>query len=477
MPFHLIAIGLMAILHGVTIIRVLLNGDLTPSGRIAWLLLTIFVPLIGIVAYFLLGEPWMARRLRRKAAQIQKRLAGPQAADARSRDSVPDRYRPVFAICEHIGDCATSTGNRARLAADSNSAIDDMVADFDRAERTIHIAFYIWLTDTNGLKVIEALKRAAARGVTCRVSVDALGSRGLTVSRHWAAMGEAGVKLCISLRPTWPLLFGSASRPDLRNHRKIVVIDNAIAYCGSQNCADPEFRVKPKFAPWVDIMLRYEGPVVGQNQRIFAGSWIIEYGEDLSELFDQAAGGSASPGFPAIAFGTGPLSPRGAMSDVFVALLGSAEREAVISTPYFVPDPPLLAAILSCARRGVETILVLPARNDSRAIAAISSAYYAQLLAAGVRLYAYRGGLLHAKTLVVDGDIALVGSSNMDFRSLYLNFENNVLLHSPEIAAAVRQRQGTYIQGAREISRAEVEARPALRVAFDNLATIVGPVF
>lgn len=479
MPLHLIAVALWAVLHGVAVIRVLLNGDITPSGRIAWLMLIIIAPFVGVAAYFMFGEPWMARRFRRAADLIERQLANVDLTEDETagRKSVPERFRPAFAACEHLSGCATASGNSARLSMDSNAAIDDMVADFDAARDTIHISFYIWLTDTNGLKVVEALKRAAARGVICRVGVDALGSRALIASDYWRAMKDAGIRLIISLKPSLPLLVGSANRPDLRNHRKIVVVDNAITYCGSQNCADPEFRIKPKFAPWVDIFIRYEGPVVRQNQRVFASTWLVEYGEDLSELLDDAPEAADAPGFPAIAFGTGPLSPRGAMSDVFVAVLGSALHEAVISTPYFVPDPSLLASILSCARRGVKTTLILPARNDSRAIASISSAYFEQLLAAGVELHLFQGGLLHAKTLVVDKSLALVGSANMDFRSLYLNFENNILFYAPDMAAQVRARQDSYLARSIRVSRAEVEARPSIRVAYDNLLTTIGPVF
>lgn len=479
MPLHVIAVTAWAILLLVAFVRVLLNGDITPSGRIAWLLLIIVAPFVGVGAYLMFGEPWMARRFRRAADRTEKQLASAALAEGEptDRDAVPERFRPAFAACGHLSGCPTAGGNTGRLTADSNAAIDDMVADFDRATDTIHISFYIWLADNNGLKVVDALRRAAARGVICRVGVDALGSRGLIGSDHWRAMAASGIRLCIFLKPKLPFLIGLSSRPDLRNHRKIVVIDNAITYCGSQNCADPEFRIKPRFAPWVDILIRYEGPVVQQNQQVFASTWLVEYGEDLSVLLEGASDAPNMPGFPAIAFGTGPLSPRGAMSDVFTAVLGSAIDEAVISTPYFVPDPSLLAAIVSCARRGVKTTLILPARNDSRAIASISSAYFAQLLDAGVRLYAFHGGLLHAKTLVVDRSLALVGSANMDFRSLYLNFENNILFYSPELAVAVRERQDAYLAKATPISRAAVEARPAIRVAYDNLVTIIGPVF
>lgn len=476
MSYHFIWLALLLALHLAAVCRVLLNSEINADARTSWLLLIMFLPVVGIALYLFLGEPWIARGFRRRAQQMAT-VRERHHADASGLANLPERYRPAFSTCEHIAAYPVMDGNRATLAADSDSAIDAMAADFDAARETIDVSFYIWLTDRNGLKIVEALKRAAARGVVCRIIVDAFGSRDLIRSPHWAAMEASGAKLCVSLRPSVGLSWRSISRPDLRNHRKIVVIDSRITYCGSQNCADPQFLVKAKFAPWVDIMLRLTGPVVRQNQSLFAEDWQIEQGEDIRSIPDEPLSPPASGGFPAIAFGTGPMSPKGSMSDVFVALLGSADREVVISTPYFAPDLPLLAAILSCARRGVATTLFLPARNDSAVIAAISRAHYARLIAAGVTLREYHGGLLHAKTLVVDRSVALVGSANMDYRSLYLNFENNVLLYSQEVSSLIHERQMAYLKSSTTVSAQAVRSRSSVRVAFDNLLGLLAPIY
>ncbi|MGH8117500.1 MAG: phospholipase D-like domain-containing protein, partial [Rhodanobacteraceae bacterium] len=429
-------------------------------------------------AYLLFGEPWVARRFRRRARLVVADLALEDHAGGSSiPDAVPERFRPAFRACEALSRCPTTLDNLARVAANSNAAIDAMVRDFDEARETIHVSFYIWLADRNGVKVVEALERAATRGVTCRVLADGVGSRGLIRSRHWPAMGHVGVKLCTSMKLSLGLALVLGSRVDLRNHRKIVVVDNRITWCGSQNCADPEFLVKAKYAPWVDIMLRFEGPVAVQNQRLFASDWMVEARENLSAMFADAAPESASNGFPAVAFGTGPMSAKGAMSDVFASLLYGAEREIVISTPYFVPDPPLLAALTGCARRGVATRLILPARNDSWAVAAISKANYPPLVESGVELFEFGAGLLHAKTVVADRGVALVGSANMDRRSLDLNFENNILLCSPDVSSAIRTRQDAWLAESRPVPGQSVLKRPLLRQIGENIATMFGPVF
>ena len=477
---HLVAVAAFAVGHVLVILRALLVDGRDPMSRAAWVLALLLLPGLGVVLYLLVGEPRLARRLRHRSVVAVDLLAGEARAGCQgaavAHDTIPERFRPAFRLCEALSLCPTVDGNVARLAADSNAAIAAMVEAIDAAEATVHLSFYIWLADTNGLKVVEAVSRAARRGVTCRVMADGIGSRPLVRSHHWRAMREAGVRLRSALPIARGPLALLGSRVDLRNHRKIVVIDNRVTFCGSQNCADPEFRIKAKFAPWVDIMMSFEGPVVLENQLLFASDWMAETGDDLTAVLAGASVVAAPGGFPAIAFGTGPNSPRGAMSDVFIALLAGAEREVVISTPYFVPDAPLLAALVSCARRGVETMLILPARNDSWAVGAISRAHYPELLGAGVRVFEFHGGLLHAKTLVSDRAAALVGSANMDRRSIDLNFENNILLSSASVAGEIRERQEQYLRDATETLPESVRRRSIRRCLWENTLTMFSPV-
>ncbi len=388
---------------------------------------------------------------------------------------IPERYLHLFRLGSSVNGYDPVAGNRAELLPDSNTSIDSLVADIDAAKDHAHILFYIWLSDNNGIKVVEALKRAAARKVTCRVIADDLGSRRLIASPYWKSMRDAGVRVATALpmgrlfpRPLW-------HRIDLRNHRKVVVIDNWITYCGSQNCADPEFRIKAKFAPWVDAMMRFEGPIARQNQHLFASDWAAQTNEDLSHLLRQPLP-SGHIGFPAQVIGTGPTLRYSAMPEIFEILMHTARRELFITTPYYVPDEAMQTALCSCAHRGVHTTIILPARNDSFIVAAASRSYYRDLLAAGVRVFEYQKGLLHTKSLTLDEEITLIGSANMDRRSFELNYENNILYYDRNLTAKVCERQHEYLDQSREVTVEKVQQWPLRRQLWNNAIAMLGPV-
>lgn len=471
--------ALFYLAHVGVALRSILRPHREPASRVAWIVVIMAIPFVGIAAYILLGETNIGRRRIVRIQQILARLPAHQPArDATTGDSrpqIPDRYAPLFRVGRSVNGFEPVGGNSARLMADSNAAIDALVADIDAAREHVHVLFYIWLPDNNGLNVAGALQRASARGVACRALVDALGSRPLVASAHWQDMQTAGVRVATSLPIGNPLLRPLRGRIDLRNHRKISVIDNSITYCGSQNCADPEFRVKAKFAPWVDAVVRFEGPVARQNQRLFIEDWMAQVDEDLTDLLREPVP-ACEAGITAQVIGTGPTVRNSAMPEVFESLMYAARRELVITTPYYVPDESMQAALCTAARRGVDATIIFPARNDSRFVGAASRSYYADLLSAGVHIYEYEGGLLHAKSLTVDREIALIGSANMDRRSFELNYENNILVYASSLTSDIRERQAEYLAGSQQLTAEIVDAWPLHRRVWNNVAAMLGPV-
>jgi cardiolipin synthase len=255
-----------------------------------------------------------------------------------------------------------------------------------------------------------------------------------------------------------------------------LVVDNRIAWCGSQNVADPEFRIKPHYAPWVDIMSRWEGPVAQHNQYLFASDWMAEGGDDIRQLLTEKQDGKMKGSLLAQVIGTGPTASFDAMPSTFSELIHAAREELVITTPYFVPDEQLLFALTTAARRGVKTVMAVPKRCDSRVVAGTSRSYYEDLLKAGVELYEYRRGLLHAKTMIVDGRIGLIGSANLDRRSFELNFENNILFADAAFAQVVRKRQDEYIADSDPFTREDLARFGFLQRIWQNLLATMSPV-
>jgi cardiolipin synthase len=444
----------------------------------AWIVVVLSLPFVGIAAYLLFGEVSIGRkriaRMTQVVAHMETTVSG-KPGHPPYVEQGPEEYQQLFRVGHSITGLSPTSGNSATLMEDSNSAIDSMVADIDTATGHVHLLFYIWLPDNNGRKIAAALTRAAARGVTVRAMADGLGSRLLIKSQHWRDMRDGGVRLAVALPIGNPLLRPFAGRIDLRNHRKILVIDGGITYCGSQNCADPEFLIKAAYAPWVDVMMRFEGPIALQNQYLFASDWMSHVNEDITELLKQPVAGAAD-GFIAQVIGTGPTVRFSAMPEMFESVMNAAREELLISTPYFVPSESMMETLCATAYRGVKTTIIFPAKNDSWIVGAASRSYYGALLEAGVEIYEYVGGLLHAKTLTVDGEIALVGSANMDRRSFDLNYENNILLIDRRATADLYQRQQLYLASARPVAIEDIARLSMPHRLWINTVAMLGPV-
>ncbi|MCV6823000.1 MULTISPECIES: cardiolipin synthase [Halocynthiibacter] len=462
-----------------TAARVMTRPNRAPASRIAWLAIIFSIPGLGVIGYLLLGETSIGKtRVERKAklnAELRQIADVPDYEGSASGIEMPARFRSIFNLGQSISGMPAVGGNAAELLADSETAIDAMIKDIDNAKEHVHLVFYIWLTDESGTKMVDALVRAAQRGVTVRAMADDLGSRDLIKSELWKVMERAGVNLAVALKIGNPLLRMFDGRLDLRNHRKVLVIDNEVTYCGSQNCADAAFSPKPKFAPWVDAVMRFTGPVVLQNQMVFVSDWMTYTDDDILDVVRLEIP-HTNEGFPAQVIATGPTVRFGAMSDMFAALMHAATDELIITTPYYAPNEAMQSALRSAANRGVKTTIVFPARNDNFSVAATCHSYYQELLTSGVRIMEYPLGLLHTKSLTIDGQVTLIGSANMDQRSFDLNYENNIVFYDPEATSQLRDRQLEYIADSNEVLLSNVESWPWRRRLWNNVMAVISPV-
>jgi cardiolipin synthase len=454
---------------------VLLRPHRLQESSLAWIVIIVLLPFVGGIAFLLFGQVWIpGDRVRRHRDIVTRLRSHPSVADyARPATLETREGRGLAALAERGGDMPVRGGNSVDLFSDSEAFTDALVKDIDGARESCHLLFYIYLTDSTGRRVAEALARAARRGVACRLLVDSLGSRTFLRSALRKEIAEAGVKVLEALPTRIKLL--RRGRVDMRNHRKIAVIDGTVGWTGSQNIADAAFAPKAKFAPWVDCMLRILGPLVRDLQELFVEDWYMDSEESLEEYLDLIPD-PLPEGLTAQLLPSGVNSPNDLLVQVIQAGIHMSREEVILTTPYFVPDAGTLSALQTAAARGLRVQLVLPKRNDSPLIAAASRSYFDPLLEAGVEIFEFTGGLLHSKTITFDRQGALVGTANLDRRSFEINFELSVLIFDDDFASRVRALQRSYMDDSVPVSLAAFRSRPMARRIVENACGMLSPV-
>lgn len=420
-----------------------------------WLLFIFLLPWPGLAVYAIFGRIYVPKRRIEQQLRASRHIRAVQAqlgARQFAHPQLPLKLTPVVTLATRLGDFKPFGGNQVELLSDYNGAIDRLIVDIQNARQHVHLLFYIYGDDETGHRVADALIKAAKRGVSCRVLMDAVGSK-RALARLAPRMRASGIEVQAML-PVG-LFRHNAARFDLRNHRKIVVIDGLLGYTGSQNIVNPEF---VKGFPNEELMLRLTGPAVVQLQAIFLADHYFETGGQLDhlELFPEAiaTGDSIAQMVP-----SGPGYQRENGQALMVDLLYTASERVTITTPYFVPDEPFLQAIRSALLRGVEVRLILSEHANQLITQLAQRSYYDELLGAGVKIYLYRPRFLHAKHLSIDDDLVLIGSTNIDIRSFALNSEINVLIYDPKVVATLRSLQDHNIANSHLLTTGEWEQR------------------
>jgi len=462
-------------------VRVILRRCPVPVS-LSWLLLLLFLPVASWVVYLLVGEPRLGLRRANAYTTLTRRIDEEAVVYWRKHNLTWIPGNHPHAPLAHLGTSVSGMpplrGNQIELLGTGGPVLDRIIDDINGAARHCHLLFYIWQPTGKGVEVGEALIRAVARGVTCRVLVDAVGARSLLSSELCRRMRASGVHVVAAL-PVNPVRMLLA-RIDLRNHRKLVVIDGAIAYCGSQNLTDEtfKFRRKRKTGPWIDATVRLRGPAVDALQTVFLRDWLVDADEKIEhphEFFVEAAspvpGGSVVHVLP-----SGPGPQADTIHQAMLAMLHSAREEIIVTTPYFVPDEATKTALINAALRGVEVTLVLPDVLDARLVAAAARAHYEDLLVAGVRIVEHQEGLLHAKTATIDRAVAMVGSANFDVRSFLLNFECTLFVYDQDFAGHLRFMQRHYISESHLVDLKAWRRRPVAQQFLDNCAQLLSPM-
>lgn len=474
--FHLLTWGTLLYLLEWTIrlvMLVIIPVRRSPAAAKGWLLLIFFMPWVGLLLFWMIGRykwpPWRLAKQdefrQRMEAVAQQLLTSPNITHPR----LGVHLDQAVLLAENLGHMPILGNNAAMLEVHYQETIAHLIADIDAAQDHVHLLFYIVANDAIGHQVADALARATQRGVRCRVLMDAVGTgrdaRVMVPLLH--SMGVAAeVMLPVGL------FRRKTARFDLRNHRKIAIIDGQIAYTGSQNIVSADFKEGLTFE---EMMVRVTGPIVLTLQYVFALDWYLETDEllDSVNLFPapRLAGQVAMQTLP-----SGPGFPLENNQRMFLALIHGARERIVVTTPYFVPDEALVQALQTAVLRGVDVHLVVNERRDQLLVSLAQRSYYDELLEAGVQIHLHRARFLHAKHMSIDNDIVLIGSSNMDIRSFQLNAEISLLLYDATVASLMRVVQDRYFAGSELLTLEMWRTRPRHNRVSENLARLVSPL-
>lgn len=421
------------------------------TSSISWLLIIYIIPLVGIMMYFLFGELNIGkcRSKRRKILWpsieegIKNLKAFPQIFTTKNSEVAYS----LFQLCKCRQGLSGLKSNQIQLLTNSNDVLLELIQDINIAQNNIEIVFYIWQVGGLVNQIIEALIAAAKRGVSCRLMLDSAGSTEFFRSPYLTLMRTAGIYVVEALHVSMLRIFWR--RMDLRQHRKMVLIDNYIAYTGSMNMVDPRFfKQNSGVGQWIDIMARIEGPVVTAMGIIFYYDWAIETGEYIlppppNINIMQSLPSSHHHTIQVIA--SGPGFPEGVIQQVLLTAIYAARQKLVMTTPYLVPSDDLLNAICTAAQRGVEVHIIIPLYNDSMFVTWASRSFFTELLEAGVLIHQFQDGLLHTKSILVDNQLSLIGTVNLDMRSLWLNFEIMLVIDDKKFSYDLASVQRDYI--------------------------------
>lgn len=496
---------------------------------IAWVAILYVLPVIGLAAYILVGEPMVGRRYRKRMLEAQLLIDDLAERERLVFDQGQNLVAPRYKGVSHLGMSGTGfgvfSGHQMQLLTAPELIFEQLIADIGRADRTILMEFYIVYPKGQVLEVLEALSLAAKRGVECHLLADSVGSFNFFGSACHQELVSAGVVVHQSLPVgLFKTLF---KRSDLRNHRKIVVIDEFIGYTGSFNLVDPKFFKQDKdVGEWIDVMIRsvsHEAVSIATAMaKVVVTDISAESNDNLNALNKRLKNYTRKlyvmhptindinrrvrvlseakliqtptkssmlkplmtlvPTMPVVDNVTAQLIPSAphltshVIYNTLVTIIHRANRRIQITTPYFVPDEALCGALVTSAKRGVEVTLIIPEKVDSFLVQHASQAYYQELLEAGVTIALFKAGLLHAKTVVIDDDYCLFGTVNIDMRSFYLNMEVSLAIYTKQMVKQVADCQEIYLQNCRFLGLEEWRQRSRAQELLDNVVRLMSPL-
>ncbi len=488
---EIVLTAFVVVAHATAISVLIASERRQPAATMAWLLALVFVPVFGLCAWLLIGQTRYRRTVKRSARasarmdlvrerfRVEARLSsqGTEAGGPGARPSSLDaRTEGILRLGARLASTPSSRGNRVRILVDGAATYRAMLQAIERAEHHVHVQFYIVQPDETGQRLRDRLVERAKAGLEVRVLCDAVGSADLPRS-FWRPLVEAGGQAAY-FRPVLKALarIRRRDRIDFRNHRKIVVVDGRIGFTGGINIGREYLGLDPEIGHWRDTHIELEGPSVMSLQSAFAEDWWTATEELLDDerYFPDIEG---APGEAVVqVVDSGPDSRWSPIETMCDYAITAAEQRLWITNPYFVPSAAIEKALCGAALRGVDVRLLIPSRSDSLIVQLAGESYVPLLLDAGVRVFRYERGFVHAKTMVVDDWLGTVGSANMDMRSFQLNFELNPFVLDEGFARELGTVFEEDLRGARELGGGDMERRGVARRFAIGVARLLSPL-
>ncbi|NEW05985.1 cardiolipin synthase [Paenibacillus sp. SYP-B3998] len=449
----------------------------------SWLMVLLFIPILGFLLYVMLGQNLSRRKLYKWNRQMLERVKmitteqRQQLTDGTLPyvDPMVSQYRDLIYLNVATNDSFLTQDNDVHIFTEGVSKFDDLIAKIDAAQTHIHIQYYIVKSDELGHRVIEALTRKAKMGLQVRFLYDDIGSRSLKEA-FFREFVQAGGEVAAFFPSRIPFL---NYRVNYRNHRKMVIIDGNIGYMGGFNIGNEYLGLNPRFGFWRDTHLRLTGSVVLAMQSRFILDWNLASSSPmdvLPEFFPERMEREGQGTVPMQIVASGPNEAWPHFVYTFLKMIHTAKSRILLQTPYFIPEESMLNALRIAALSGIDVRIMIPQKADHLFVHWASLYYVGELLRAGVKCYLYDQGFLHAKTIVVDGKLASVGTANFDIRSLRLNFETNALIYHAETAKKLEHTFWKDMEGCLELTLEEYEKR-SLRIRFlESISKLISPI-
>lgn len=465
--------GGLYIIYFITVIStviVVVSENRNPVKTIAWVVVLLFLPVVGIIFYFFFGQDFTRHRMisRKSLKKLQKNSE--YVGSGVSELHLTPEAVQLVQLSYSTGPALLYTGNAVKIFTTGAGKFEALMAELQEARQFIHMQYYIVDNDKLGNEIKNVLIEKAKAGVEVRFIYDDVGCWN-TRKRFFREMSEAGVQVYPFMEVTFPRL---ANRINYRNHRKIVVIDGKVGFIGGMNIAD-RYVEGVKWGTWRDTHLMIKGPGVQGLQSAFSVDWHFTSRTLLSQAcYFPLAEAEGETGMQVVA--SGPIGEWAEIAFGLFKAISGAKQYVYIQTPYFLPTESLLKALQMAALCKVDVRIMLPAHSDSVLLFYGTASYISSMLKAGVKIYFYQPGFLHAKTVVIDDFISVVGSANLDFRSFEHNFEVNAFMYDPALA---REMKNIFLNDQKSCKRVTLRRwrlRPFGRKVAESVVRLLSPL-